>query len=78
MYVYLDRRRQGKILEDSKMSLEQRQAKRMRSRSAVVNRKADMIEPITREPPKSSKYAHLNSVDKVGLINSNSIVHPSI
>lgn len=47
------------------MSVQQRQQKRRRNRSAGVTRRADIIEPIVKEEPASNKYAHLDTMDKV-------------
>lgn len=65
MYLYMDRKRQAKILEEVRMSVQQRQQKRRRNRSAGVTRRADIIEPIVKEEPASNKYAHLDTMDKV-------------
>ena len=64
MYVFMDRQRQAKILEELKMSLQQRQMRRLRNKSAFT-RRADFIEPIAKEQPRSGKYDHLDIIDKV-------------
>lgn len=65
MYAFMDREKRDKILEDLMMTTQQRHAKKMRTRSAMISRRADIIEPIAKEAPKANKYSHLDAIDKV-------------